>query len=343
MVKVTVLMPTYNVAPYVKEAIDSVLRQTYSDFELLVIDDCSTDNTVEVVRGIEDRRIRIVQNEKNVGLAENLNRGLNNITTEYVARMDGDDIALPHWLESEISFLETHPDVGVCGGGGVRFGTSNSTIRFPEKHDDIAANMLFHCTIIVPTFRMSLYRDYNLRYRADAFPAEDYRFWADCLRVTKLHNIPDSLFRYRMHPTQICSSRRQEQEGKVAGVRLYMLDWLNSGFTDEEKRYFLDVFQPCRITSKQDIEEMKRFASLLISRNNARNYDNDALHRKFTFHIAYRSLDYVEHAYFPHRYTPLALIRLLASGLYPFLPGKNRRKLISKCLLLKKKNKSQSE
>ena len=85
MHKVTVLMPTYNVAPYVREAIQSVLKQTYRDFELLVIDDCSSDETVEVVGSIDDPRIRIVQNEKNVGLAENLNRGLSHITTEYVA------------------------------------------------------------------------------------------------------------------------------------------------------------------------------------------------------------------------------------------------------------------
>ena len=116
MAKVTVLMPTYNVAPWIGEAIDSVLRQTYQDFELLVIDDCSTDDTVKVACKIEDPRIRIVQNERNLGLSDNLNRGLSLITTEYVARMDGDDIALPHWLEREMTFLETHPEVGVCGG-----------------------------------------------------------------------------------------------------------------------------------------------------------------------------------------------------------------------------------
>ena len=82
MPRVTVLMPTYNVAPYVREAIDSVMQQTYTDFELLVIDDCSTDDTVSVVRSIDDPRIHIVQNEKNVGLAKNLNRGLSHITTE---------------------------------------------------------------------------------------------------------------------------------------------------------------------------------------------------------------------------------------------------------------------
>ena len=90
MAKVTVLMPTFNVSQYVKDAVESVLGQTYSDFELLVIDDCSSDNTIDIVRGIKDPRIRIERNERNLGLADNLNRGLSLIKTEYVARMDGD-------------------------------------------------------------------------------------------------------------------------------------------------------------------------------------------------------------------------------------------------------------
>lgn len=239
MAKVTVLMPTYNVAPYVKEAIDSVLRQTYRDLELLVIDDCSTDNTVDVVRGIDNPHIRIVQNEKNVGLAENLNRGLSLIYTEYVARMDGDDIAESFWLEREIDFLDSHPEVGVCGGGGIRFGAVDSVIRFPEEHDDIVANMLYECTIIVPTFRMSLVRDYGLRYRTDAFPAEDYRFWADMAMHTRLHNISEPLFRYRMHASQICTARREEQQSKVAEVQQLMRKRIDEGSIEVSKQAVL--------------------------------------------------------------------------------------------------------
>ena len=340
MAKVTVLMPTYNVAPWVEEAIRSVLRQTYRDFELLVVDDASTDNTLDVVRTIDDPRIRIASFPDNVGLSENLNRGLDLIDTEYFARMDGDDIALPHWLQCEVEYLEAHPEVGVCGGGGQRFGTSQSLIRFPEQHDDIAANMLFECTIIVPTVRMSVVRQHGLRYRKDAFPAEDYRFWADCLRVTQLHNIPDTLFRYRMHPTQICTSRHEEQQGKVAEVRLFMLEWLSPDLTNEEKQHFLDVLVPCKINVKEDVTRLKSFAQRLIDRNTCGHYSDDALRRKFKTHIAYGVLEYVEQTYFTTRYTPFALLRLFASGLYPTLPTKNRHKLIAKCLLLKKKHNS---
>ena len=337
MPKVTVLMPTYNVAPWVEEAIRSVLRQTYRDFELLVVDDASTDNTLDVVRSIDDPRIRIASFPDNVGLADNLNRGLDIITTELVARMDGDDIAEPDWLETGIHILDTHPCVGICSFGFQFFGSKSSIVRFPELHEDSKAQMLFGCTVIVPVFRRAVMVDNHLRYSTEAFPAEDYMMWANAYRVTQIYNVQRTLFRYRTHATQISTSRREAQILKSNEVRLKMLHWLNPDFTDEEKHYFLDAFVPCKIDSKKDISNLKAFAKLLIDRNTHGNYSNDALRRKFKFHISYGVLDYVEHKYFPSRYTPLALLRLLASGLYPSLPAKNRRKLIAKCLLLKRK------
>lgn len=337
MPRLTVLMPTYNVAPWVEEAINSVLRQSYRDFELLVVDDASTDNTLDVVRSIDDPRIRIASFPNNVGLSENLNRGLDIIDTELVARMDGDDIAEPDWLETGIHVLDTHPEVGVCSFGFKFFGTKTSLVRFPEQHEDSKTQMLFGCTVIVPVFRRAVMADNHLRYSTEAFPAEDYMMWANVYRVTQVYNVQRTLFHYRTHATQISTSRREAQIVKSNEVRLKMLQWLNPDFTDEEKRYFLDVFVPCKIDSGKDIANLKAFAQLLIDHNTLGNYSGDALRRKFKSHIAYGALEYVEHRYFPSQYTPLALIRLLASGLYPTLPKKNRRKLIAKCLLLKKK------
>lgn len=316
MAKVTVLMPTYNVAPYVKEAIASVLRQTYRDFELLVIDDCSTDNTVEVVRSIEDPRIRIVQNEENVGLAENLNRGLSHITTEYVARMDGDDIAEPYWLEKEVAVLDNNPDIGICSGGFERFGTVKSLVRFPERHEDCMANMLFECSVIVPTFRMSLYRDHGLRYSTDAFPAEDYRFWAECLRVTKIYNIQETLFHYRMHPTQICTARREEQQRKVAQVRRYMLEWLSPDFTEEEAQYYTGQFMEPRINDKQDLIERRAFCEKLIEKNHmARHFNEGALRRRLEKHLTLTLHSTICERYFDNGYSITRYLRYLTGGL----------------------------
>ncbi len=337
MAKVTVLMPVYNVAPYVREAIDSVLRQTYHDFELLVIDDCSTDETVNVVRGIDDSRIHIVQNEKNVGLAENLNRGLSHITTEYVARMDGDDIAEPFWLEKEVSVLDENTEIGICSTGFERFGSVKSLVRFPERHEDIMANMLFECSVIVPTFRMSLYRDHGLRYRTDAFPAEDYRFWAECLRVTKIYNIQETLFHYRMHPTQICTARREEQHSKVAQVRRYMLDWLSTDFTEEEKQYYTGGFMAPQIASRQDYNERKAFCQKMIEKNRSvGHFDEDALRRRLDKHLRLTLYSTIVNHYFQGGYSFPQYLHYLTSGLALHTGRKYETKFLLKSLLHRK-------
>ena len=336
MARVTVLMPTYNVAPWVEEAIQSVLNQTYSDFELLVVDDGSTDDTLEHVSSIEDSRIRIAAFPDNVGLADNLNRGLDLIETELVARMDGDDIAEPDWLETGVKVLDSHPEIDICSFGFQFFGTKTSLVRFPEHHEDSKAQMLFGCTVIVPVMRRKVFIDNNLRYLTDTFPAEDYSLWARAYRVAKVYNVQHTLFHYRTHATQISTARRQAQIEKSNEVRSQMLEWLNPDFSDKEKRYFLDNFVPCKIERKEDINCLKQFADLLVSRNTQGHYDTSALRRKFKSHIAYGALTYAEEKYFPKNYNPICLFRLLTSGFYCTLPAKNRHKIFVKCLLLMK-------
>lgn len=337
MAKVTVLMPTNNVAPYVKEAIDSVLRQTYRDLELLVIDDCSTDNTVAVVHGIDDPRIRIVQNEKNLGLADNLNKGLSLISTEYVARMDGDDIAEPFWLEKEVAMLDANPEIGICSGGFERFGTAKSLVRFPERPEDSMANMLFECSVIVPTFRMSLYRDHGLRYSTEAFPAEDYRFWAECLRITKIYNIPETLFHYRMHPTQICTARREEQQHKVAQVRRYMLEWLSPDFTEEEKQYYTGAFMAQQIASRQDYRERQAFCRKMIEKNRSvGHFDEDALRKRLDKHLTITLYETIVERYFHDGYSHTHYLQYLSSGLALRTGRKYETKFLLKSILKKR-------
>lgn len=316
MAKVTVLMPTYNVAPYIKEAIDSVLQQTFSDFELLVVDDCSSDDTVSVIRGIDDPRIHIESYPDNVGLAENLNRGLALINTEYVARMDGDDIAEPYWLEHEVAILDSHPDIGICSGGFERFGTVKSLVRFPEHHEDCMANMLFECSVIVPTFHMSLYHDHGLRYRTDAFPAEDYRFWTEALRITRIYNLQETLFHYRMHPTQICTARREEQQKKVTEVRLYMLEWLNPDFTEEEQAYYTGAFMAPQIASRQDYRERRAFCQKMIEKNrNVGHFDEASLRQRLDKHLRLTLYSTIVEHYFKDGYSLPRYLKYLTSGL----------------------------
>ncbi len=113
--RVTVLMSVYNGEKYLREAIDSILNQTFKDFEFLIIDDGSTDSSADIIRSYTDFRIRLIQNEKNIGLTRSLNKGLKLAKGEYIARMDVDDISLPIRFEKQVSFLDKYEDVKLVG------------------------------------------------------------------------------------------------------------------------------------------------------------------------------------------------------------------------------------
>lgn len=334
MPKVTVLMPVFNVENYVGKAIESILDQSFSDFKLLIIDDCSTDNTCEIVESYKDSRITLIRNECNLGLAENLNKGLSLIDAEYVSRMDGDDIAEPDWLEKEVAVLDIHPEIGVCGAGFEWFGTKKGIVIYPESSEDIAANMLFSCTTIVPTFRLSLFRDNGLKYKSDAFPAEDYRFWAECIRVTKFYNIPEVLFHYRMHETQICSSKRSIQIEKVKEVQEYMFEWLSDKVTAEDCFYYYNQFLYGNIVNKRDVKEARNFSRKLLEYNKEKQHFSEvALKKRFKTHINASIYNRCSDTCFSNGYSPIKYARYLCSGLAMHQNIRIEGKLFVKSLL----------
>lgn len=337
MEKVTVLMPVYNVGPYVTEAIRSVLAQSYTNFVLLVMDDCSTDDTAEKVKAIEDERIRYVKNPVNLGLAENLNKGLSLIETEYVARFDGDDIAEPEWLEENMKMMESHPEIGICSSGYEWVGTRHGEVFYPERNEDSMCQMLFGCTVIVPVFRKSVFEANHIRYQTSAFPAEDYRVWADCYRVTTVYNIQKVLFHYRMHPSQISTSKRQKQIEKTQEVQRVMLEWLNPDMAEEDIRFFLDVFAPARMSSLQDIPIWQTFAEKMMAYNSFNHYDAEALRRRLQSQINIAASNAALDECFGERYTFSGWLRWRASGYaMPFF-SKQNGKMLLKSLLKQKR------
>ncbi len=121
--RITVIMPVYNCELYIKEAIDSILNQTFTDFEFLIIDDASTDKTVSIIKEYKDFRIQLIEKEGNKGISDSLNYGLKVAKGEYIARMDGDDISLPERFVKQVTFLDSNPDVILCGSNFGIIGT----------------------------------------------------------------------------------------------------------------------------------------------------------------------------------------------------------------------------
>lgn len=225
---VSVLVPAYNCETYVAEAVSSMLSQTFADFELLVIDDGSTDATRAALESIHDPRLRLVSNPRNLGLIATLNRGLDLATGRYIARMDADDISAPERLEKQVEFLESHPDVDVLGTmvnlideEGRIFG---SLSNYPTSAEDVRTYLLRECCLVHPTvmFRKEVVRAAG-GYDASARHAEDYDLW---LRLSDRHliaNLPEKLVSYRMHRNQvsiknIVTQHRVAQACRVAAL-----------------------------------------------------------------------------------------------------------------------------
>ena len=143
-------MPVYNAEKYIVEAVDSILNQTYSDFEFIIIDDCSTDASYEILQSYaaKDNRIRLFKNDVNKKLPKTLNFGISQAKGKYIARMDADDISLPERFAKQIKFMESHPEIGVCGTWLVEFSKTGEKPVTPNiTHEDIIVTMYFSITI----------------------------------------------------------------------------------------------------------------------------------------------------------------------------------------------------
>ena len=219
--QVSILMPVHNTAPYLREAMDSMLSQTFTDFELIVLDDCSPDNAEEILDTYDDARIVRYKGEKNVGLSNVLNVGVEMARGKYIARMDSDDISLPNRLKVQVDFLEKHPDIDLVSVAMQLFGAEEEVWVRERNPEKVKVNALFYSPVLHASsvWRKGSFERNGLRFRQEMVPAEDYDLWTRALvKGLKLVNLPDVLYRYRMHPTQATTQKDKTSE-KVRIVR----------------------------------------------------------------------------------------------------------------------------
>lgn len=219
--RVSVILPAYNAERFIGEAIDSILAQTYRDFELIIISDGSTDLTPDIIRQYakKDKRIRFFNNRKNRGLIYVLNMGLRKVRGEYIARMDADDISLPTRFEKQVAYLDANPDVGVLGTLIQGFGLLNQLgLQRPqvELSDFITDNYVAHPSVMI---RRSVMRKYGFKYNPDYKHVEDYELWLRMVQVTKIQNIMEVLLRYRVSYDNISNVHRSEQKIKTQQLK----------------------------------------------------------------------------------------------------------------------------
>jgi glycosyltransferase involved in cell wall biosynthesis len=227
--KVTVLMPVYNEERYVSEAIESILTQTFTNFEFIIIDDGSTDGTPAILTEYarQDPRIIILRNETNQGLIAALNRGLEAARGQYIARMDADDVSLPERLARQVAYLDQHPEVGVLGTNVAYIDAEGRLLNEGRPKDPQPLSpamlqwlLLWRCAIYHPTvmLRQSILAETGLAYDPAFRHAEDRDLWTRLAPYTIIASLPEVLVYYRVLSTSVCRVHRQEQRAKDRAI-----------------------------------------------------------------------------------------------------------------------------
>ena len=213
--RVSVLMPVYNKAPFVKEAIDSVLNGSFQDFEIVCVDDKSTDEGVAVLRSIADPRVRIIELAENLGPAGAANRCLDEARGDYLVRLDADDLAVPDRLSKQVAYMDAHPEVVASGGHLQLFGARDRLWKFPIDHEDCMANLLFGVPVSqgASIMRRSLVEQHHLRYDP-SWPrvGEDWLFWLRVSRVGRFGNLDEAMTLYRRGEQNISHGRDKSKD-----------------------------------------------------------------------------------------------------------------------------------
>ena len=251
---VSILMPVYNTALYLREAMDSILSQTFTDFELIVLDDCSPDDAESILDSYTDPRIVRYKGEKNEGLSNVLNVGIGMARGKYIARMDSDDISLPERLQVQVDYLEIHTDVDLASAGMQLFGAKKDIWIQEQNPEKLKIIALFHTPVLHASsmWRKESFEKYGLRYRQEMVPAEDYDLWTRALvKGLKLVNMPNVLYKYRMHPNQ-ATLRTDKTSAKSRIVREEFLKAALPSLSDEKAQAFPEHLWPVFFANLKD-------------------------------------------------------------------------------------------
>lgn len=211
--RVSVLMAVYNGEKYLPEAINSILGQTFTDFEFLIVDDGSSDRTPEIINCYQDPRIKVISNPYNVGLTHSLNKGLDLARGEYVARMDSDDISLPDRLARQVAHMDVNSEVAVCGtwakdidSEGKVTGVRETPVGRSLEREYWRPSPIIHPSAMIRRAHLN-----GLRYDEQIRYAQDFDLWLRIKPVHKLANLPEYLLLYRVHGKSITFCQRDDQ------------------------------------------------------------------------------------------------------------------------------------
>lgn len=234
---ISVVMPVHNGLPHLHAAIESILTQSFVDFEFICIDDASTDGSTDLLASVRDKRVHLVRNRKRLGLSVTLNRALRMARGQYWARMDADDISLPDRLEQQAKFLNAHPEISLVGVWAKTIGLAKEqTWKMPGNPDAIKAELLFNSPLVHSAImlRRQDFLQARLRYNPSVARAQDYDLWERAAQKLKMANLPKVLQCYRIHSGQVGQRYGTGQAHTATTVRARQLQRLKLGASKRE-------------------------------------------------------------------------------------------------------------
>jgi glycosyltransferase involved in cell wall biosynthesis len=324
MPKISIIMPVYNGEKFIKKTIDSILNQSFSDYELIIVDDGSVDDSYKIIHSYHDKRIRYFKNEKNSGIVFSLNRALGIASAEYIARIDADDICLENRFKIQLDFLENNKNVGVCSGSICYIdadGNEGITVRMPTSADECKVKFLFGNPIIHPAsmFRRELAVKVG-GYTEGMEPAEDYDFWLKLLEISEVQNVEEVLLKYRIHSSNYSMIKRQEYNQKFTEIfskksKLQFSDIIEDKFLNFHIRLIIGTWN--EKSSLKEVLKLKLWRKSLVDNNNkVKAFDQKMLATALDYNISLILL-----AILKSRYNTLMVKLVSAINLLFFSPS----------------------
>ena len=269
---ISVIMANYNTEEdYLRTAIESVLNQTYKDIEIIIVDDCSTDKSVEIIESYEiaTSNITLIKNKENQGLASSLNTAIKRAKGEFIARMDTDDVSHLRRFEKQLEFFKKNKEIDVLGTYTKKIGESNLFVySLYNDTNHMSIPLFFGNTICHPTvmFRRDFFLKHSLFYNEEFTTAQDYELWSRVLQVGKIGILPEALLLYRIHNNQISTQKKLQQE--TNSKKIYSRFLLELGISEEEMDLDMHYAFCTGINiNKFKLEGLINWAGLLVESN----------------------------------------------------------------------------
>lgn len=330
---ISVIMPVFNCGIFVGEAIESILGQSFTGFELLIIDDGSTDRTYAVASSYTDPRIRLIQKKENTGLVASLNLGIASARGEFLARMDGDDISDPERFRHQLDFLYANPDVMLCGSW-YRLWPSEEIVKLPTDPGSVKIALLENCAMGHPTMMMrrAFITEHQLFYDEAFKAAEDYDLWTRTAALGKMANIPLCLLSYRIHPGQVTANEQYHQVKNSNLCRIRMLCYPLAAPSAADMKISEQIVTNAKLASDHELRSVLSWLSRLAE-SNARSLFFHV--EKFGHFISDKKRQFVRRYYLHHtRYSPAVLRQFLRPNEFrQYFTLQELLKFYLKCLL----------